>query len=477
METPDLLKIFISYSHTSPEYKQRILELAKRLADEGGLDVMFDAWSLREGQSLTSFMEAMVTDSSINKIVVCVDKIYADKADSRVGGVGTEAQIISKQVYENVGQTKFIPVVMEFVAGKACLPTFFGDRAYVDMSTPQNSVLNFEQLVRAIWDKPLYKKPEPGPKPMFMLKEESGESTELDSLIGKVELLTKNKQFDTSDEIEEVFSHFDADLKQYREMAIPHNLDEFIALLSESVVLRDSMLRFVEILIKRKLYGEYEYKIKAVFETALTYMNMDSRPPKYSDCYHIFVYEFFLYYVTLLIDRRDFSAAHRFIDASYIIQNPQARTRTAKVSSFYHHSDSLDEWKDEEDRKYIVPTATIMQKRASNQIVSFPMLMQTDTVIFIHSLMASTRWFPQTLIYFNHGDPHDIFLRANSREGMSDIAKLFGLSPEQNFCEVLRDIRNDANSKLKQISPWMDLTLNQLVGIDTICKKEHNNGI
>lgn len=472
MVASDSRRIFISYSHTSQEYKQKIHDLALRLADEGGLDVVFDAWSLREGQSLTTFMESMVNDLSIDKIIVFVDKNYADKADNRVGGVGTEVQIISKQVYDDVGQTKFIPVVMEFVEGSACMPTFFGDRAYVDMSTPQNSILNFEQLVRAIWDKPLFKKPEPGPRPVFLLTDESVESTVLDSLIGKVELLTKNRQIDSNDEIDDVLNRIDIELKLYREKTKPNNLEEYFALLSNSVSLRDSMLRFVEILIKRKLYREYEYKIKRIFEKALTYKNLDARALKYDDFFHLFVYEYFLYYVAMLIEHHDYGAAHRAITSNYIICDLQARTRTANMSSFYHYSDTLDEWRSEDDRKYISPTATVLHNRASNRIVSFPMVMQADTVVFIHSLIEMTYWYPQTLVYFSHGDPHDIFLRAKSREGMSNIATLFGISPEQDLCDILRGIRDNANSKLKQMSLWSDVSLNQLVGIDTICNQE-----
>jgi hypothetical protein len=40
----------------------------------------------------------MVTDSTITKVAVISDQTYADKADGRAGGVGTETQIISREV-------------------------------------------------------------------------------------------------------------------------------------------------------------------------------------------------------------------------------------------------------------------------------------------------------------------------------------------------------------------------------------------
>ena len=44
-------------------------------------------------------MERMVNDSTISHVIIICDKIYSEKADSRKTGVGTETQIISKEVY------------------------------------------------------------------------------------------------------------------------------------------------------------------------------------------------------------------------------------------------------------------------------------------------------------------------------------------------------------------------------------------
>jgi hypothetical protein len=64
--------------------------------------VILDKWDLREGHDAVAFMEKMVTDPEINKVLIIADQIYADKADGRSGGVGTETQIISKEVYEKL---------------------------------------------------------------------------------------------------------------------------------------------------------------------------------------------------------------------------------------------------------------------------------------------------------------------------------------------------------------------------------------
>lgn len=64
-----------------------------------GIDVVLDQWSLKEGNDTYVFMEQSVTDSTITNVLILLDPNYEKKADTRDGGVGTETQIISPEVY------------------------------------------------------------------------------------------------------------------------------------------------------------------------------------------------------------------------------------------------------------------------------------------------------------------------------------------------------------------------------------------
>jgi len=98
MENP---KAFISYSWSSPQHEQWVINLATELRQEG-VDVILDKWDLKEGHDAIVFMEKMVTDPEIKKVIIVSDRVYAEKAASRKGGVGTETQIISKEIYDNI---------------------------------------------------------------------------------------------------------------------------------------------------------------------------------------------------------------------------------------------------------------------------------------------------------------------------------------------------------------------------------------
>jgi hypothetical protein len=164
-------RLFISYSWSSPAHEQTVLNLATELR-ESGVDVILDKWDLKEGHDSVAFMERMVTDPGIKKVAIISDKTYAEKADGRVGGVGTETQIISKKVYDQQIQEKFVAVVTEKDdEGKAYLPTYYKSHIYIDLSEEDRYIENYEKLLRWIFDKPVNVKPELGPRPAFLSEE------------------------------------------------------------------------------------------------------------------------------------------------------------------------------------------------------------------------------------------------------------------------------------------------------------------
>ena len=168
MSTPP--RLFISYSWSTPEHEQWVVDLATELVNSG-VEVILDKWDLREGHDSVAFMEKMVTDPSISKVILICDQVYASKADGRAGGVGTETQIISGEVYSKQDQDKFVAVIAENDAeGKPYLPTYYKSRIYVDLSESDRYSENFEKLLRWIFDKPLYVRPEIGKPPSFIVE-------------------------------------------------------------------------------------------------------------------------------------------------------------------------------------------------------------------------------------------------------------------------------------------------------------------
>jgi hypothetical protein len=167
----DTPKAFISYSWTTPAHEDWVINLAERLVSDG-VDIVIDKWDLKEGQDKYDFMESMVKSEEISKVLIILDKKYAEKAEQRSGGVGTETQIISPTVYANVSQEKFIPVIAERdEIGKAYVPTYLESRIYIDLSAQETYEENYEKLLRNIYKRPAYNKPQLGKAPSYLFEE------------------------------------------------------------------------------------------------------------------------------------------------------------------------------------------------------------------------------------------------------------------------------------------------------------------
>ena len=164
-------KLFISYCWSSPEHEAWVLQLAEDLVSQG-IDVILDKWNLQPGHDAHVFMESMVADPTVTKVIMICDQEYTSKSNSRSGGAGIEAQIITPELYSKSAQDKFVAVVRGLdTDGKASIPTYYKGRIFIDLSDAAAYSEEYEKLIRWAWDQPVYVKPELGEKPKFLREE------------------------------------------------------------------------------------------------------------------------------------------------------------------------------------------------------------------------------------------------------------------------------------------------------------------
>ena len=187
-------KVFISYSWANENTVNFTSDLAERLVQHG-VDVIWDKWSLQEGQDKYAFMERSVNDDSISHVLLICDKAYKERANARCGGVEDETSVITPKIYGNTNQTKFIPILFERDdSGNEYLPTYIKARIYIDFSNALDYESSYEQLLRRLYDKPICKKPPLG-KPPAILAEDSVNYNELNALVKKNKSLPDNQPY------------------------------------------------------------------------------------------------------------------------------------------------------------------------------------------------------------------------------------------------------------------------------------------
>ena len=136
-------KVFISYSHDTPEHKQWVSELAAKLRRQE-VDVIFDQWHFRLDDDITQFMERSIKDSD-RVLVVCTDS-YVREANAGEGGVGYEPMIVTRKLVEDLGINKFILIVRQAL-GTDKTPAFLGTQVYTDFTDEDQFDENFHELL------------------------------------------------------------------------------------------------------------------------------------------------------------------------------------------------------------------------------------------------------------------------------------------------------------------------------------------
>lgn len=142
----DSKTVFISYCHK--DISEEWVEKLVTILSESGIECIVDIYDLRLGQDINYFMEQI---KKADNVLMLLGKVYKEKADERKGGVGAETQIISSDVYNDVRQTKCIPIVVEKDKnGKAYLPIYLKDRLYEDLSSDVMFANNIGKIIRQI---------------------------------------------------------------------------------------------------------------------------------------------------------------------------------------------------------------------------------------------------------------------------------------------------------------------------------------
>jgi len=320
-------KVFVSYSWTSEEHTEWIADLGERLMNDG-IEVILDQWSLEEGHDVNAFMEKMVSEPTVKRVIIVSDAKYAAKANERTGGVGTETQIISQEVYESADQTKFVPLLRERDdEGKPCMPIYLKGRKYIDFSNSDNEDEAYDQLIRNILERPKRRKPALGKPPAHLFDDE----------LATTSCVLKAKRFrdfvvsgrgNATAAFEDFGSELLSNLEELRMVYSRQDEDTWCDRLRENIASslphRDAFVDAVSTGAKHMPDDEFTPMLLTLLEAIFP---LQSRPFiegsgsyfKYSeDNYKFIVYELFLYSFAALVAAKKFKSARTLIDHTYV---------------------------------------------------------------------------------------------------------------------------------------------------------------
>ncbi|KLJ00826.1 TIR domain-containing protein [Luteimonas sp. FCS-9] len=467
-------RLFMSYSWSSQDHELWVIDLATRLR-ESGIDVILDKWELKEGHDSIAFMEKMVTDPTIKKVAVISDRKYAEKADGRVSGVGTETQIISREVYEKQDQNKFVAVLPERdYEGKPFLPTYYKGRIYIDLSAPDNYAAEFERLVRWVFDKPMHVKPEIGKAPAF-LQEEPAKSLGTSVSSRRCLDALKNGRPFVEGAVDEYLTTFAENLERFRiTLDGSKDADEQIAdSIEEFTPYKDEFVQVMLAIAQYAASDDMQKKLHRFFEQLLPYLeraeNMNSHHSWAFDNFKFIVHELYLHTVAILIRYERFALVDRLLATPYYVSTSASRGREA-TTTFAEFRSYMESFKGRDNKLgRLSSRADLLKQRAELSGFDFKGLMQADFVLYLRATLNHdyyVRWWPETLVYATHSyGPMEVFARSRSASYYAQVSKLLGGLPADDLkAHVAKQYERDdiPRWQFERISPGV------LAGIDKL---------
>lgn len=439
-------KVFISYAWGNDEYQNRVLSFATDLMNDG-IDVVFDKWDLSEGNDTYAFMEKCATDKSITNVLMLLDPIYAEKADGRLGGVGTETQIISSEVYGKVEQNKFIPVVFaRDENGNVCKPTYLKALLHFDLSKEESFDSEYQRLVKRLYGIEIYAKPQLGNKPKWV---DSLQTTTVKT-ITKYEKL---KQNDLPVVKNELFSNslntiMDLFLR-YGEEGISNSLefDEYINLYDGMREIRNDFLA---------LLPYYIYVTDSVVLIADFFEEMKNSIKSFNDLIseikQVFTHELFIYVIAYFVKKKDYKSVGYLLGKTYFDNRKNKAVNYIFFYSATNHTNLDNAICKRDDKKYFSGTAAHWMETLAETVCSKSDLVLADLLCFNYSCLGANyryhwKWFP---ILYPYGGNYNytaviqsVAVHMQSREFLGKFVLLFGYETIDEFVEKYKEIEND----------------------------------
>jgi hypothetical protein len=455
-QEPARKKVFISYSWSGQEHEDWVLMLAHRLNGEGGgVHVVLDKWDLKEGNDKYVFMEQMVHADDIDRVLMICDRKYAEKADGRKGGVGTETTIISSSVYENAKQEKFIPVATELDENnQPYLPHYLKSTIYIDMSSDDQFEESFEKLLRNIYDRPAHARPKLGNPPKHIFEDTPLTYKMTSMLRGFQGIIDKNPGrlnsfcneflealFESLKSIEVKFSGTDP-LKTG---------EEILEAIQKSTPLRDGYIAFLNKLTKNSETFDMDI-LTGFLENlhSLTEADSSSGGWRERDFAHFqfMVNELFLYTVGISMQNENHGLLDQVFNSRYFVKR---RYGVDQLGEPYHvvfdyRVNAFDDYYNQQNSKsFYSPQADLLVKRIPTGYTKL-IITEADLLCSFIAQFKDSYWFPQTYIYRGESSLIPYLSKLASKKNFEKVKNVFDVENAEGFKAKLSHIASQPNN-------------------------------
>lgn len=440
-------KVFISYSWGNKEHQDWIINLGTRLMNDT-VDVILDRWSLKEGHDIFSFMEGMVKSDDIFRVLIICDENYRNKADERTGGVGTETQIITPEIYSNQKQEKFIPIVVERdSADKPYLPVYLSSRKYIDFSNEECFENSYEELLRNILETPAIPKPKLGTTPPLYITENIVNDSAINSLLRTLDNQIKKHPDKINQYSSNFLDLFSNKLWGFDINNASNNLMEYGDQVYDSLlnykILRDDFISFLLMTTNTDTNLDVDDLI-VFFENKPLYLLPKERNSGWNttqfEIYKIIFQELFTYTIAICLKNKNYTLIADLLLSRYNVKDEYSRDREAKRFTFlYEYNENFENYLSQKYNKvsgfghYII--SNLNEKITKEQIVLADVLCYIIGELYGRKDYSDS-WFPRCYIY-KESRRFEFLEKLESKRHFDKVKEIFNVNTADELSSLL----------------------------------------
>lgn len=411
-------KLFVSYRWSTPKHEEWVLELASTLRGHG-IDVLLDKWHLKEGQDTFKFMESMVNDETVTKVLLICDNGYVERANSRTGGVGTEAQIVSAQVYAKSRQDKFAAAVIDRDdGGNAILPTYMEGRLYFDFSEPTNYGATYKRVLRWCFGKPFHVAPIVGKPPSFLSETFVGNS----SINLAASRLNSSTKLDSSRSIDSALNSLDVIEKASLELKLdiandPEPDEKIYSTIQDSIPVLEQAFQAFDVIIVTMHIDQTVDTIHSFLENLCGESERFPERRTYSsisnDALRFFSHACLVGFIAICLKRRRFDIAANLLRIPFFVtQHNYVTGKSVDYTHFYNYLESINELRKRRLNlnRFSIHADILKDCFARIGVISFADFMEADFTLYMRYLCSIqsgkqvSAWYPVSCIYAAQSD-------------------------------------------------------------------------
>lgn len=419
--------------------------------------VHFDQWDFKKGNSLSKNMEDLLKSDEIDNILIICDELYADKANGRHGGVGTETLIISPEVYADAKQEMVIPIVWERDDdGKAFLPIYLEDRDYIDLSNDDIFDEQYQELVLQIFGKAKHKRPELGKTPAFVLDDAPIFQTSkfnLRRFTGKL----------NSSNIERVSSEF---LEMFMDdlNLIPSNIHtkdyldtsrELVSDIEKYDLIREFFIQFIDKITKMP---EVELVVDSLIDFFVDLEFLGSslcREGQRADklFYSFVLMELFLYSVTLGLKNKQYEFVRRLIHSPYYFKDLDNEPKFFVKFNFNRDLNNVLNYyvNTLQQKSKVSPIGEMLVERLPSAIKN-DMLVDADLICFYVTLIYYKEfddvWLPYTYPY-KRSEHVDLIRKLSKKSHFDRVKCIFEVNTISEMKNIFNSVKHETYAKYR----------------------------